>query len=48
LLTEIQDGLFQKALKYRDSMIHQVENYEEFKDVLENKGLLFREVADLF
>jgi len=38
LLTEIQDGLFQKALKYRDSMIHQVENYEEFKDVLENKG----------
>jgi prolyl-tRNA synthetase len=38
LLTEIQDGLFQKALKYRDSMIHKVENYEEFKDVLENKG----------
>jgi prolyl-tRNA synthetase len=38
LLTEIQDGLFQKALKYRDSMIHQVENYEEFKDVLENIG----------
>jgi prolyl-tRNA synthetase len=38
LLTEIQDGLFQKALKYRDSMIHKVENYEQFKDVLENKG----------
>ncbi len=38
LLTEIQDGLFQKALKYRDGMIHKVENYEQFKDVLENKG----------
>ncbi len=38
LLTEIQDGLFQKALKYRDSMIHQVETYDQFKDVLENKG----------
>ncbi len=38
LLTEIQEGLFQKALKYRDSMIHQVETYDQFKDVLENKG----------
>ena len=38
LLTEIQDGLFQKALKYRDSMIHKVETYDQFKDVLENKG----------
>lgn len=38
LLTEIQDGLFQKALTFRDSMIHKVENYEQFKDVLENKG----------
>jgi prolyl-tRNA synthetase len=38
LLTEIQDGLFQKALKYRDSMIHKVETYDQFKDVLENRG----------
>ena len=38
LLTEIQDSLFQKALKFRDSMIHKVETYEQFKDVLENKG----------
>ncbi len=38
LLTEIQEGLFQKALKYRDSMIHQVETYDQFKDVLDNKG----------
>jgi prolyl-tRNA synthetase len=38
LLTEIQDSLFQKALKFRDSNIHKVESYAEFKDVLENKG----------
>jgi prolyl-tRNA synthetase len=38
LLIEIQDSLFQKALQYRDSMIHKVDNYEQFKDVLENKG----------
>lgn len=38
LLTEIQDSLFEKALNYRDGMIHKVENYEQFKDVLENKG----------
>jgi prolyl-tRNA synthetase len=30
--------LFQKALKYRDGMIHKVDTYEQFKDVLENKG----------
>ncbi|HRG57443.1 MAG TPA: proline--tRNA ligase [Bacteroidia bacterium] len=38
LLNEIQDSLYQKALKFRDSMIHKVDNYETFKDVLENKG----------
>jgi prolyl-tRNA synthetase len=38
LLTEIQTSLFQKALAFRDSMIHKVEHYEQFKDVLENKG----------
>lgn len=38
LLTEIQDSLYQKALKFRDSMIHKVETYDQFKDVLENKG----------
>jgi prolyl-tRNA synthetase len=38
LLTEIQDSLFQKALKFRDSNIHKVDSYTEFKDVLENKG----------
>jgi prolyl-tRNA synthetase len=38
LLTEIQNSLFQKALKYRDSNIHKVETYDQFKDTLENKG----------
>jgi prolyl-tRNA synthetase len=38
LLTEIQDSLFQKALKFRDGMIHKVDSYEQFKDILENKG----------
>jgi prolyl-tRNA synthetase len=38
LLTEIQNSLFQKALNYRDANIHQVENYNQFKDTLENKG----------
>lgn len=38
LLTEIQDSLYLKALKFRDSMIHKVETYDQFKDVLENKG----------
>jgi prolyl-tRNA synthetase len=38
LLTEIQASLFQKALNFRDGMIHKVDSYEQFKDILENKG----------
>ena len=37
LLTEIQEDLFKKALNYRNSHVTEVENFEEFKDVLENK-----------
>ena len=37
-MTEIQDSLFEKALKFRDSHITEVETFEAFKDVLENKG----------
>lgn len=37
LLKEIQDTLFKKALKFRDSHITEVNNFEEFKDILENK-----------
>ena len=37
LLETIQSDLFNKALKYRDTHITEVQNFEEFKDVLENK-----------
>ncbi len=37
LLTEIQDSLFKKALDFRDNHITKVENFEDFKKVLEAK-----------
>ncbi len=37
LLPIIQDGLFQKALKFREENTHVVENYDDFKTAL-NKG----------
>ena len=38
LLDEIQQNIFKKALDYRNSMITEVNTWEEFVDVLENKG----------
>lgn len=38
LLDDIQKNIFQKALEYRNTHITEVNSYEEFKDVLENKG----------
>lgn len=38
LLEEIQQNIFNKALKFRDSMITRVDTYEEFKRVLDEKG----------
>lgn len=38
LLTEMQDSIFRKALEYRDTHITEVNSFEEFKDILENKG----------
>ena len=38
LLITIQNDLFQKALDYRAEHITKVESFEEFKEVLENKG----------
>ncbi len=38
LLTQIQHNLYQKALDYRDSMMHRVDSYSEFKEVLDTKG----------
>lgn len=38
LMTEIQQNLFQKALSFREDMITRVDNYQTFKDVLDQKG----------
>jgi len=38
LLIEIQDNLFNRALAFRDELITEVDSFEEFKEVLENKG----------
>lgn len=38
LLQTIQKDIFNKALNYRDSHITKVDSYEQFKEVLENKG----------
>ncbi len=38
LLAQIQHDIYQKALKYRDEHITEVNSWEEFKDVLQNKG----------
>jgi prolyl-tRNA synthetase len=38
LLEEMQASLYNKALEYRNSHITEVNSFDEFKDVLENKG----------
>ncbi|WP_299440024.1 proline--tRNA ligase [uncultured Aquimarina sp.] len=38
LLKEIQESLHKKATDYRDDHITEVSSFEEFKEVLENKG----------
>ena len=38
LLEEIQESIFKKALDYRDSHITEVDSFDQFKDVLDNKG----------
>jgi prolyl-tRNA synthetase len=38
LLKQIQKELFEKALKYRDTHITEVNSFEEFKEVLNRKG----------
>ena len=37
-LEEIQESIFQKALNHRSEHTTEVETYEQFKDILENKG----------
>jgi prolyl-tRNA synthetase len=38
LLEQIQEDLFKKALDYRNTHITEVNNFEEFKEVLDGKG----------
>jgi len=38
LLEEIQESLLNKALKFRESHITKVDAFDEFKEILENKG----------
>ncbi|HET8752738.1 MAG TPA: proline--tRNA ligase [Salinimicrobium sp.] len=38
LMTEIQENLHQRALNFRNDFITEVENFEEFKNVLQEKG----------
>jgi len=38
LLEDIQNNLFTKAKNYRDTHITKVDNFDDFKEVLENKG----------
>jgi prolyl-tRNA synthetase len=38
LLDDIQTNIYNKALVYRNEHITKVENFDQFKDVLENKG----------
>lgn len=38
LMDTIQQSLYQKAFSYRDSHITQVDNFDEFKTILETKG----------
>ncbi|MGN0282875.1 MAG: proline--tRNA ligase, partial [Prevotella sp.] len=38
LLDEIQDNIFEKARKYRDSRVYECDNYEEFKERIKDGG----------
>ena len=38
LLDEIQENIYKKALKFREENTYEVNTWDEFKDVIENKG----------
>ena len=38
LLSDIQDHLYQKALSFRDNSTYKADTWEEFNDLLDNKG----------
>jgi len=38
LLDQIQENLFERALAFRENSTHYVDSWDEFRDVIENKG----------
>ena len=38
LMDEIQSNLYNRALKFRSENTHEANSWEEFKDIIENKG----------
>ncbi len=38
LMDEIQDNLYKKAFKFREENTYEVDTWDEFKDIIENKG----------
>lgn len=38
LLSQIQQNLYNRALEFRNSMVHYADTYDEFKKMLDNKG----------
>jgi prolyl-tRNA synthetase len=38
LLNEIQDNLFQKAIQFRKKNSHEVDNYDDFKNIIDKEG----------
>jgi prolyl-tRNA synthetase len=38
LLEDIQNSIFKKALDFKEKNTYRVDNYEEFKDIMKNKG----------
>ncbi len=40
LLDEIQEQIYQKALRFRDANIHKVDTYDEFKEAIEKGGFV--------
>jgi prolyl-tRNA synthetase len=38
ILQEIQNNLFARALQFREDNTHEINSWEDFKDVIENKG----------
>ena len=44
-MVEIQDNLFKKALDFRNGLITEVDNFDEFKEVLNTKEDLYLHIG---